>query len=627
MNTTELLQQLNERGIEIWANQDKIGIRSPKGAMTPQLRAQLAASKAELLDFLSRSDSPSPACDPSSDCCSLSTLGRLIGGWGNNPSPSLRSPVIDPNLMAERLKVTFRPLPKGYDNTSVLNFREALEKKLRAFGVNIVPWQEATRQFSYKINLPLLTWKPKVKTRAVKVGINAVIDVERPPSLACAIKNWIAECSYRGLTRWVWKEKKPSITRIAKTIGWAEEHAAKYIEDPTNTQVIILSPLDDRLADPDLAYQQKIGIGINKLVKTFSEIIIGVSDKKISILNMNLSDSSFSRSEIERFVAKSLIPKIFVPIAPLLLNRFQLGTYNPENSIFAAKLQDLGHKLADTGLFPPGFRLKEVIPRQSHRDIVDIIVNGRTGVSYGFIAYVEPPQYFGEREIDEREWQDLSPVPGFNGEEIRQANSGRRYLKTRLGAEYAYRQIPDLWIVSARSGSNKTALNLATDILRIGLTDRLCLQLPSGIQGETADIKPSYDIYVMVAIALSCALYAPSLVENGMPIVHFHGYPAREWFRGDEYCIGSQNPSVPCGTYESGVFNFLGIYELARQYGDRIDLASLIEPDHGTNIIAADPDYLIQRLKEGVENQQIELGGRHFASLKDRPLRSCLANV
>jgi hypothetical protein len=100
-------------------------------------------------------------------------------------------------------------------------------------------------------------------------------------------------------------------------------------------------------------------------------------------------------------------------------------------------------------------------------------------------------------------------------------------------------------------------------------------------------------------------------------MVHFHGYPSRQWFNPErEYYTGVCNPSVPCGTYESGVFNFLGVHDLANRYGNEIALASLIEPDHGTNIIANDLDYLITRLKDGLEKEQIELGGRYFVSLK-----------
>jgi hypothetical protein len=133
-----------------------------------------------------------------------------------------------------------------------------------------------------------------------------------------------------------------------------------------------------------------------------------------------------------------------------------------------------------------------------------------------------------------------------------------------------------------------------------------------------ADIKPSYDIYVMLAISLAAALYTPELIKNGAPIVHFHGYPSFDWFQDNEYCVGMNNPSVPCGTYESGVFNFLGIADLGDQIINDVNLISLVEPDHGTNFIASDLEYLVNRLKAGCVTGQIELGGKNFPSLKNR---------
>jgi hypothetical protein len=316
-------------------------------------------------------------------------------------------------------------------------------------------------------------------------------------------------------------------------------------------------------------------------------------------------------------VRKSLIPKIYVPIQPLPLSRFEIGEYDPKESTYAVKLVKFGQELGVTSLLPSGFKINDAVKRKSHRDIVDWMVNGRTGVSYGFVAYAEPPQYIGAVEISESEWNSLLPIAGFSTDELRQNNIGRRYLKTKIGEKYLFKQLPDIWVVSSRSGSNKTDLNLATDVLRIGLQDRLLLQLPKGIDPAAGDIKPSYDIYVMVAIALGAALYAPELIKNGTPIFHFHGYPSREWFKSNnEYCTGVDNPSVPCGTYESGVFNFLGIRKLVERYGSDISLACLIEPDHGTNIIASDWEYLVARIKTGVEQAQIELGGKHFHSLR-----------
>ena len=615
MNVSEFLTNLTQQGVQLWVDDDKLSIRSPKGVLTPEVHTQLTDHKVEILEALRELDVATKGTPvPFTQGLSLQTMGRLIGGFVDKSTGGCKSPTIDPITMAQKLTVTFRPLPKRYRNEEIVRFREELKIKLQDYGVKVLPWHQATTEFRYEITIPVVGWKKSLKKRVVRSGVDAVIDVERPSSIRSRSEIFAAENLYKIYSRFIHQEI--SVPRIAMLTAWAEEHAAKYIEDPTSTQVIIITELDKELVNPQLPYQEKIKIGLNTLVRTFSEIVIGVSTTNISILNMNLSDSIVSKDELEKFVINSLIPKIFVPIMPLPLNRFEIEKYDPLQSSYAEKLVVLGNELAQTNLFPAGSKISQLIRRKSHRDIVNVIMNGRTGVSYGFVAYAEPPQYVGEIEITEPEWENLFPVEGFSIDEVRQNEIGRRYVKTRIGEKDVFKQIPDIWIVSSRSGSNKTELNLESDILRIGLKETLFLQMPQGVDSSIVDIKPSYDLYVMLGIALSAALYAPELIKNGAPIVHFHGYPSPDWFGLNEYCTGIHNPSVPCGTYESGVFNFLGISGLAEQQVDNIALVGLIEPDHGTNIIARDLDHLLERLKVGREKGQIELGGKHFASLK-----------
>jgi TubC N-terminal docking domain len=613
MNTAELLGNLNQKGVQLWIDRDKLKINSPKGIITPELSSTLAARKQEILAFLrAKSTFKNPTCKPFEDGLSLETIGNLIKGSAVNSSP----PTIDARSMAQKLKVTFRPLPDRYKQESIIRFREELERKLQNLGVQIVPWQEARRNYNFDVKIPFTSFKQKIETKIVRADINAIVDVERPNSIRKIAETFTAEKLYQFYSRFILKDRKTSIPTIAKLIGWAEDHAAKSVEDPNNTQVIILSELDSEFVNSP-SYQQKISIGVNTLIRTFSEIAIGVSDRQISILNMNLSDSLFKREETDKFVLKSLVPKIYVPIAPLLLNKFEIGQFDPDKSNYAAKLVQLGKELADTGLFPAGFKFSQKIKRQSYRDIVDAIANGRTGVSYGFVAYAEPPKYIGSKEISDREWRELSPVEGYPATELRQNNLDRYYVKIKRENRDIIQQIPDIWLVSSRSGSSKTNLNRSEDILRVGLSRKLLLELPQGIDPARSDIKPSYDLYVMLGIALSTALYLPELIKDGAPIVHFHGYPSSQWFKENEYNSGVNNPSVPCGTYESGIFNYLNIYRLASRYGDNLNLASLIEPDHGTNIIASNLEYLLTRLKDGCKKKEIELGGKYFSSLRE----------
>lgn len=616
MKVAELVENLNQQGVSLWNDRGKLKINSPKGIITSALRQELVQRKTEILTFLAETSFAKNGNSVRKEReISLQTIGRLIGNTGSGYSGSSHLPVIDPQEMAKKLKVTFKPLPHNYKNETICQFRQQLKLKLQECGVQIEPWSKATKQFSYKINIPLTKWHKVITTQVVKTDVSALIDVDVRPNFIGRAKIALAETIYRFYTRFIWKNQPKSVATIAQFISWAEDNV-RAIEDPTNTQVIVLTEIDEKFISPHLPYQQKIPLGVNTLVRTFSEIVIGVSPTEMSILNMNLSDSLFSREGLDKFVLQSLVPKIYVPILPLSLSRFELSEYAPTQSIYGAKLVKLGQKVASTGLLPSGFKIDNVVKRKSHRDIVDWMAKGRTGVSYGFLAYAEPPQYVGSVEISAREWENLSPLAGFSSDELRQNELGRRYLKTKVGQQYLFKQIPDIWLVSSRSGANKTNLNLETDVVRIGLQDKLLLQLPEGIDPAVGDIKPSYDLYVMVAMALATALYAPDLIQNGAPMIHFHGYPDPAWFKTNEYYAGVHNPSVPCGTYESGLFNFLGIQSIVQQYGSNIALMSLIEPDHGTNILAADEDYLITRLKTGIDHHQIELGGKYFPSLK-----------
>ena len=619
MNAAEILAKLTQQGVLFWSENSKLNIRSPKGVITPEIQIEIAKYKEDILALIQEMNVTNDYVhEPLMQGISLQTIGKLIGGFSGESPTGYQTPVINPQFMAENLKVTFRPLPDNYDNQVIVRFRQQLIFYLQKHGVKVIPWKEATTELKHTIKIPVINWHKSLKMQSVRADIDAVIDVERPNSWLRKLGIFVAETWYKLSYTWLKEKQKMSVVQIAKLSSWAEDHAAKYVEDPTNTQVIILTDIDDEFVNPLTPYPEKIRIGINTLVKTFSEIVIGVSHEKFSILNMNLSDSNFAPNEVENFALKSLIPKVFVPITPLLISRFEIGEYNPHLSTYAGKLIKLGQDLASTGLFPAGFKLDEVVKRKSHRDIVNVIVNGRTGVSYGFVAYAEPPHYVGKPEITIDEWDNLLPVAGFSSYELRQNEQGRRYIKLNINAENRFKQIPDIWLVSSRSGANKTDLSIDTDILRIGLQDKLHLQLPLGSNAQKADIKPSYDIYVMLAISLAAALYTPELIANGAPIVHFHGYPDVDWFQEKEYCVGMNNPSVPCGTYESGVFNFLGIADLGDQIISDVNLISLVEPDHGTNFIANDLEYLVNRLKAGCVTGQIELGGKNFPSLKNR---------
>ena len=519
----------------------------------------------------------------------------------------------NPAEMSERVTVTFKPIPKNYPDAGISAYRERLRNSLLGNGVNVISWENATTEDgSYGIFSRLMGLK------SVRRKVNAVIDVKKKLSPFRWFLSKVAENIYR-----IVRKDSLSVSSILKISGWADDFTVGYLQDPYNTQVITIISLDPEFENEDTTYERKISLGLKNLINNMSEIVIGVSDRNFAIINMNLSDSIYRHDQLDDFVLYSLIPKIYAPIKPPVLTRFSVSEYDPKEFEYARKLSSLGADLKSTDLFPAGSKFIDAIKRLSHRDVANKILDGRTGVSYGFIALAEPPRYDGDKYIDESAWNSLQEVPGYNPDEVREASNDRWYVRTLLGDETAYQQIPDIWIVTSRSGCDKTNLNPDSDIVRIGLVKgKLHLEIPRGVDLGRKDIRPSFDTYVILSQALSSALYAPSLIEKEMSILHFHGYPDPCWFGVSEHHAGAQNPSLPCGTVEAALLNYSAVYETATRNGSDIKLLCLVESDHGVNVLGPDREYLVQRLLAGSSEGHILLGGKYLPMLKRQAVAS-----
>ncbi|MGB2692202.1 MAG: hypothetical protein WBC96_06880, partial [Thermodesulfobacteriota bacterium] len=413
--------------------------------------------------------------------------------------------------------------------------------------------------------------------------------------------------------------RKPdmSVMEILRVSGWADDFTARYVQDPFNTQILTLMPLEPEFADQNTTYDRKIAIGIQNLIATMSEIIMGIAPDKFSLVNMNLSDSIYLNEGMDDFVLNSLIPKIYAPIKPPVLNRFKKGEYDPEASVFPQQLAELGRLIKSTNLYPRGSKFSEKVKRQSHKDVVEKIMEGRTGVSYGFIALAEAPTYEGKATITKTTWDKLKKVESVDDDLVRENKKGRWFVRTVIRGKEIYQQVPDIWITTSRSGSDKTNLDPSCDIVRIGvIKGKLHLETPRGVDLNRKDIRPSFDTYVILAQALASALYTPDLIKNGLPILHFHGYPDPNWFGKSEYHSGANNPSLPCGTVEAALLNYSAIYELANNNGKGMKMLCLVESDHGVNIMGLDKDHIIERLRDGVDKGHVKLGGTYLPDLK-----------
>src|SRR5689334_10115086 len=104
MNVSEIVQNLTEHGVHLWVDNNKLKIRSPKGVITPEIQEKIVAYKAEIMEFLQDIDIATDLEATSlNQRLSLQTIGRLIGGFSEQSSVEYKSPVIDPQFMAQKL--------------------------------------------------------------------------------------------------------------------------------------------------------------------------------------------------------------------------------------------------------------------------------------------------------------------------------------------------------------------------------------------------------------------------------------------------------------------------------------------------------------------------------------------
>jgi hypothetical protein len=172
--------------------------------------------------------------------------------------------------------------------------------------------------------------------------------------------------------------------------------------------------------------------------------------------------------------------------------------------------------------------------------------------------------------------------------------------------------------VSSRSGADKQNLQ-ARDVVRVGLINGVIqFQTNEDVDLTKERIRPSFDTYVMLAQALGAALFTPEMLKGGMPVVHFHGSIAPDFFQEGEVYIGANNLSMPCGTIQAALLNYQGFQ---RFQGRDLSLLCLVEPDHGVNVIGKNTKDLTQRLYQGSERGQVQLGGKFIPALKETEKR------
>lgn len=471
--------------------------------------------------------------------------------------------------MAEDLKVTFQPPHKR--NKRLDLFAEKLKKVFTEIGVQIIPYEDA------------------------------LIDGDR-------------------------EKVESGIVIIEQGMGKDEDLAIKKVSSLYHNPVVALFDSPPPIPEnPTL--QETLDSIIGVLAWNLSHVPIFIEDDQWTICTMNgavieCSDWTDPKDDI----LHSLIPKLSAQVVPPkreeivyredVFNAIEMGYEDYINDFMGAAevWRDNGLMLAHTSIEDLEYR------NRFYKRIVSQYLDHRTGMSYGFMVKQLPVElepavekHATNGSLAEHDWAE-QPLLEYNNKFYACIEKfGKKWIVA----------IPDVWLLSTRSGCNKTDLDPMRDILRLGLNDgKITIDVPP--ESDAQECRPSYDTFAILAhatgniitasILLSLdpkAVFPDILQRNGLSISHWHGYPDKSYPISGYAIHGDENPPVSCSTPQSAAYAFRGKFKALSSYQDSLSTYRgdiHIEPHHGTNITGTKTLTETAEWVDEMHKHQVETG-------------------
>jgi hypothetical protein len=302
-------------------------------------------------------------------------------------------------------------------------------------------------------------------------------------------------------------------------------------------------------------------------------------------------------------VFKALIPKLAAPIIPPRLSdiRYKTGslqTHSKQYQEYANDFIACGKILSQDPTFMAHTSVESLNYRNKYyKRIVRVYLDKRSGMSYGFLVWQLPTSI--HPVLNKFQTESLLKDTDKSGKSIFFLNN-KFYIRITLNERDYILEVPDVYVLSTRSGCQKTQINPDKDLVRMGLSKgRIIFEMPQHTE-QRDDIKPSYDTITILAHAIGNALLGsilmtfdnqttfPSVLKNrGVSMLHWHGYPTEDVIPTGYVLHGIDQPSVPCASPQSAIYALLGKFQslqriLEKNTCFRGDVH--IEPHHGTNI-------------------------------------------
>ncbi len=502
---------------------------------------------------------------------------------------------LSPKEMQEKLIITFYPDSSGAGN-NLINFSERLREGLINLNVKVIPYSEAWEGVSYKKRL----------RRFVKYLLNNAIWV---------FKKIIGQSQTSFLIPFSSILKLSAPKRIKKgvsiiCVGERDLHdlPMQFISSfKTNSIITIVDFPKD--INKSIKFATHFDIAMSLFAYHMSNIILAVDEERWIIYNFNLSHPIYDLHDgkIEAHLMSAFIPKLVAPISPYKMNEFVIleDRFDSKDYKHASVVKEMvegSRAFSMTGLYPAGKKVDDLPFRHDfHKLIGKMHLDNRNGMAFGFLAFQMPteiPQVFTFEDFVKN--HDISVFK--NSDYYFDVASKSSYLLFTYNSSRFVVNIPEIWVMTLRSGSDKTNFNPSKDLLKMGLNNgKMLLQFPDGLHIDN-DYKPSFDTKVILAHAVGNSIiagvaeyflpgnkFSSALQKNGISISHWHGYFDSAKLPLGLKMYGMNNPHVSCSSPQSAIYALNGKMEnffdiMNAGYLDTYNGDVHIEPHHGLNI-------------------------------------------
>jgi len=350
--------------------------------------------------------------------------------------------------------------------------------------------------------------------------------------------------------------------------------------------------------------QERLNSIVRALAWNLAQVVIFVEHDVWTICTMNGAVIPCRDwTAFRRDVQATLVPKLAAPVVPPHASDYDFDENGLDlaDSLYTDYAQDFrqsGPLWGKTGLMLFHTSLESLQFRSPfYKRVAAAYLDRRSGMSYGFLARqvataVTPA-------LKEQEADTLLGGRGWREDGYAWVDD-KLFAATRLRTGSFLVEVPDVSVLSTRSGCDKSHIDAERDLMLMTLSKgRIRFKTPRSSNGRI-DYRPSYDTLTILAHALGNALiaalqlcidgqatFARTLQKSGLALAHWHGtikpqiLPPRYRFHGD------QNPPVSCSTHQAAIYALAGKLRAFRssvEQGETYEGDVHVEPHHGINV-------------------------------------------